>query len=268
MMRRPPWRGVIAASGVTLLAYVLFLVMLAPATLLDAGLRDATAGRLRLAQAHGTLWSGSGQLQVVNPTMTGSVGKDLSWTLQPRALWRGRLDFEVAIDHATSRFPLHMSMRGVEVGKVDFSLPASALGVAEPRIAPLGPRGDLVVHIAKFAVVGDDVAVDAVMTWKDASSTLTSVAPLGTYELRVTGSGGLVNAVLRTTSGPLQLDGKGSARGNGPLVFAATAKVDAQHRAQLSPLLRLIAIDRGNGEFALQFSPLLGSAPAARPANP
>lgn len=268
MMRLPPWRKIIAAGGVTLAAYVLFLVVLAPATLLDAELRHATDGRLRLAQAHGTLWSGSGQLQIVNPTATDSVGKALSWSLQPRALWRGRLDFEVAIDQAANRFPLHLSLGGIELGKVDFALPASALGVALPRLAPLAPRGELVFHVARFAVAGDDVAVDAVMTWRDASSALTTVAPLGTYELQATGADGLVNLVLRTTSGPLQLNGKGSARGQGPLVFAATARVDAQHRAQLTPLLRLIAIERSNGEFALQFSPPLGSAPAARPANP
>lgn len=267
-MRRPTWHGVMAWGGATLAAYVLFLVVLAPATLLDAGLRHATDGRLRLARAHGTLWSGNGQLEIVNATATSGVGKDLSWTLQPRALWRGRLDFEVAIDHATSRFPVHFSMRGIELANVDFALPASALGVAVPRIAPLGPRGDLVFHIAKFSRVADKVSVDARMTWKDASSALTTVAPLGTYELHVNGAAGLVNATLRTSSGPLHLEGSGSSRGNGPLVFSATARVDAQHRAQLTPLLRLIAIERSNGDFALQFNPPLGSAPAAQLANP
>jgi general secretion pathway protein N len=268
MMRRPTWRAVIASGGMLLAAYVLFLVVLAPATLLDAGLRHATDGRLRLAQAHGTLWSGGGQLEIVNAAMTGGVGKDLAWTLQPRALWRGRLGFDVAIDHATSRFPLHISLRGIELANVDFSLPASALGVAVPRIAPLGPRGDLLLHVAQFSRTRDNVAVDASMTWQDASSALTAVAPLGTYVLRVNGAAGLVHATLHTRSGPLQLDGSGSSRGNGPLAFSATARVDARHRARLTPLLRLIAIERSNGEFALQFNPPLGSAPAAGPKNP
>ena len=268
MMRRPTWRTLIASGSMLLAAYVLFLVVLAPATLLDAGLRHATDGRLRLAQAHGTLWSGRGRLEIVNAAATGSVGKELAWTLQPRGLWGGRLDYEVAIDHATSRFPLHLSLRGIELANVDFSLPASALGVAVPRIAPLGPRGDLVWHIAKFSRAGDDLAVEASMIWQGASSALTAVAPLGTYELRVNSAAGLLNVTLHTRSGPLRLDGSGSARGNGPLAFSATARVDAPHRAQLTPLLRLIAIERSNGEFALQFNPPLGRAAATPAKNP
>ncbi len=268
MMRKPTWRSVIICAGVGLAAYVLFLVVLAPATLIDTGLRHATDGKLRLAQAHGTLWSGSGQLEIVNAAARGGVSKELAWSLQPASLWRGRLDFDVAMDHASSRFPLRLSLHGINLTNVEFSLPASALGVAVPRIAPLGPRGELVFHIAKLSGAGNNVAVDALMTWKDASSALTTVAPLGTYELRVNGAAGTVNAVLRTSSGPLHLEGNGSVHGNGPLAFSATARVDAQHRAQLTPLLRLIAIERSNGDFALQFHPPLGSAPAARPANP
>lgn len=268
MMRKPTWRGVMAWGGATLAAYVLFLAVLAPATLLDAGLRHATNGTLRLAQAHGTLWSGSGRLEIVNAAATAGVGKDLSWTLRPGALWRGRLDFEVAIDHAASPFPVHISVRRIDLANVDFTLPASALGVAVARIAPLGPRGELVFHIAKFSRVAGNVAVDAGMTWRDASSALTPIAPLGTYQLQVNDAAGLVTAALRTRSGPLQLEGNGSSRDHGPLVFSATARVDGPHRAQLTPLLRLIAIERSNGDFALQFNPPLGNVPAARAGNP
>lgn len=266
MTRRPTWREPVASVCVAMAAYAAFLVLLAPATLLDAGLRRASAGKLRLAQAHGSLWSGSGRLEIRDGAGSGGVGKDLSWTLQPRALWRGRLDFEVAIDHADRGFPVRISAHGIEVSSVDFSLPASALGLAVPRMAPLGPRGDLALHVTQFSRSGDTVSADAVITWKDAGSALTRVAPLGTYELRVHGNAGLLKATLRTGSGPLHLDGGGSWRGGGPATFSATARVDAQQRPQLAPLLRLIAVERDNGDFDLQLGPPLGGAPAgARP---
>lgn len=267
MMRNVKWRDIIVSVGVTLATFILFLVVLAPATLLDAGVQRATDGRLRLAQAHGTLWSGSGVLEIRDTVGKGGVGKDLSWVLQPRALLHEELGLMVNLDHASQPFPVNISACGIELSNVDFSLPASVLGVAVPRLAPLGLRGELAFHIAKFASAGQAISAKAVVTWKDAGSALTPVAPLGTYELRVESSAGLLNANLRTSSGPLQLDGKGSLRGGGPLELSARARVDAQHRSQLVPLLRLIAVERGNGEFALQFSPPLDSVSAVRQPN-
>ena len=268
MTRRFAWRDIFAGAGTALVACVLFLVVLAPATLLDAGLRHATEGRLRLAQAHGTLWSGAGLLEIRDRSGH-AVGKELSWLLQPRALWRGHLDFAVAVDHAEERFPLRFSLHGVELSDADFSLPASVLGVAVPRMAPLGPRGELVFRVAKFSRVDAALSADAVVTWKDAGSAVTTVAPLGTYELRFRSVADALNVTLHTLSGPLRLDGKGSWRGSGPPALAATARVDARHRPQLAPLLRLIAVERGDGDFDLQFgSPLSSGLPRARQEKP
>jgi general secretion pathway protein N len=269
MMRRPTWRSIARNGGTGLAAYVLFLVILAPATLLDTGLRRASDGRLRLAQAQGTLWSGSGQLEIRDSSGRG-VGKALSWTLQPRALLHGRLDIDLDIDHAAKHIPLRIAMHRVEASDIDLSLPASALGVAVPGIAPLGPSGELAIHVAKFSLVGGDAFVDGVVTWRDAGSALTSIAPLGSYELRLGGEPGAVNATLRTISGPLHLDGNGSMRGNGPAMFSAIARVDPPQRSQLAPLLRLIAVERGNGDFVLQPDRPFGnvSASTTRPADP
>lgn len=269
MMRTFKWRQIVASGCVVLAAYVLFLVVLAPATLLDAGLQRATDGKLRLAQAQGSLWSGNGVLEVRDQSGKRGVGKDLSWTWEPRALLHGRLGLQVNLDHAAHPFPIHVSAHGIELSHVDFSLPASVLGVAVPRLAPLGLRGELAIHIAKFASMGEAFAVDGLVTWTDASSALTAVAPLGTYVLRVDSSAGGLSANLRTSSGPLHLDGSGSSRDGAPLEFSVNARVDARHRTQLVPLLRLIAIERGNGEFALQFnSPLDGASVLQRADEP
>src|SRR3546814_8542106 len=60
------------------------------------------------------------------------VGKALSWTLQPRALLRGRLDIDVDIDHAARHIPLRIAMHRVEASDIDLTLPASTLGIAVP----------------------------------------------------------------------------------------------------------------------------------------
>jgi general secretion pathway protein N len=265
MTRGRTWRGIIAGSGVVLGAYIAFLIALAPATLLDGPLRDASDGRLRLTQARGTLWSGDGQLEFRNRNGQRAAGMDLSWSLQPHALWHGRLDYAVVVDHAAKGFAVRLSPRWLELSDVDLRLPASVLGVAAPRLAPLGLKGHLIVHIAKFARRGDAVAADAMVTWKDASSAVTAIAPLGTYELRVNSAGAALQARLRTRSGPLHLDGSGSWRGGESPALAATARVDPRYHAQLAPLLRLVAVERGNGDFALQFNPPFAGAAARAP---
>jgi general secretion pathway protein N len=258
------WRGILVGGGVLLAAYAVFLLVLAPATLLDVGLRHATEGRLRLALAQGTLWSGSGQVEVRDQARRRVAGKAAAWRLQPLALWRGRLDFVVTVDHAAKPFPLRLSPRRVEVSDVDFSLPARVLGVAVPRLAPLDPQGELVLHVAKFAAAGDVVTADGAVTWKDASSAATAVAPLGTYELGFDSKDGPVRLTLRTHDGPLQLAGGGVWRGGAPPVLTITARVAPAQRAQLTPFLRLVAVERGDGDFALQWNPQLGSAAVPR----
>jgi hypothetical protein len=64
--------------------------------------------------------------------------------------------------------------------------------------------------------------------------------------------GPAMHAELRTLSGPLQLDGKGSWSNGAAPSFRATARVPPQHQEQLSPLFRLIAVERGAGAFELQ----------------
>lgn len=263
MMRQLTWRNMLTHGGVVLGAWLLCLIVLVPATFIDVGLRHATTGRVRLAQAHGTLWSGSGRLELRDPRGPGGVGMDLAWTLQVRALLRGQLDYMLTLGQAATRFPLHVSARRVEFANVEFSLPARALGIAVPRIAPLDLRGELRFHIAKFARAAGVATAAATVTWQDAGSALTPVAPLGSYVLRLDAADGSASATLGSRSGPLRLDGHGTRRGNGPWVLSATARIDATHRAQLAPLLRLVAIDRGNGEFALQFTSPLGGVPAA-----
>ena len=63
--------------------------------------------------------------------------------------------------------------------------------------------------------------------------------------------GATVQASLRTLQGPLQLDGRGSwASGRNP-EFQGNARVPPQHMQQLAPLLRMIAVERGDGRFDL-----------------
>jgi len=244
------WR--LLAIGVG--AYALALIVIAPATLVDAGLQRASHGRLRLAEAQGSLWAGSGQIEIRETGGRIGVAKALAWRVVPESLLRGRLVCEIELDQSARRFPVTISLSRIDLANADINLPATVLGLGVPKLAPLGLTGDVLIHVTSLSIARNAIEGNATVHWRAAGSTLTPISPLGDYELRLDGEGMTVHAFLRTIEGPLQLEGKGSwTQGDRP-AFLAMARVPSQHQAQLAPLLRLIAVERGEGRFELQLN--------------
>ena len=239
-------------AGLALGAYALGLVALAPARLIASGLENASEGRLRLADTQGTLWSGTGQLEMRDRMQRTVVARNIAWRVLPAYFLRGQLRGEIVLDPAAKPFPVTISLSQIEVADADVSLPAAALALGEPKLAALGLSGDVLLHVARLALGRRAIEGSATLQWRDAGSAFTPLAPLGNYELRLEGEGATVRASLRTLRGPLQLDGQGSwSRGANP-AFLGTARIAPEQRQQLVPLLRMIAIERGEGNFELQ----------------
>lgn len=240
--------------AIGLLVYVVAVLAATPATLIDGALRRASEGRLRLTEARGTLWSGSGQIEVRDSGGRTGIAKNLVWRLLPESLLRGRLICEVELDQSGKRFPVTISMSRIEIANAEINLPAAVLGLGVPKLAPLGLTGEVQLRVTSLSIESREMQGNATLQWRDAGSVLTSISPLGDYELRLDGEGATVHAYLRTIEGPLRLEGKGTwVNGKNP-VFLATANVPAQHQQQLAPLLRLIAVDRGEGSFELRLN--------------
>lgn len=238
--------------GLALGAYALGLVVTAPASLIDSGLQQATEGRLRLTDTRGTLWSGTGQLEMRDRMQRTAVAKSIAWRVLPIYFLRGQLRGEVVLDQAAKQFPVTISLSQIEVADADINLPAAALGLAIPKLAPLGLTGDVLLHVARLALGRNATEGNATLQWRGAGSAFTRVSPLGDYELRFEGEGATVRASLRTLQGPLQLDGQGSWTSGANPAFLGTARIAPEQRQQLAPLLRMIALERGEGNFELQ----------------
>ncbi|MEK6212286.1 MAG: type II secretion system protein N [Pseudomonadota bacterium] len=240
--------------AIGLFVYAVAVIATAPATLVDAGLQRASHGRLRLAEAQGRLWSGSGQIEFRDSGGRIGVAKNLAWRFLPESLLRGRLVCEVGLDQSAKRFPVTISLSRIEIANAEISLPAAVLGLGVPKLAPLGLTGDVLLRVASLSIERKEMQGNATLQWRDAGSVLTPISPLGDYELRLDGEGATVHAYLRTIQGPLRLDGKGSwTHGDSP-AFLAMARVPPQHQQQLAPLLRLIAVQRSEGSFELQLN--------------
>jgi len=229
--------------------YVLALIATAPATLLDARLHDASGGRLRLAEARGTLWSGSGQLEVRDERGRAGLAKPLAWRFLPADLARARIGYQVALDPAARPFPVAIFWSRIELSDADIELPAAALAHALPRLAALGLSGNLSVHVPRLSIGSGATRGSATVQWRGAGSALSPVAPLGDYELRIAGEGPTIRASLQTLQGPLQLDGGGIWANGRPPEFLASARVPSELYPRLAPFLRLITVERPDASF-------------------
>jgi general secretion pathway protein N len=243
-----------------LAAYVVALAALAPATLIDARLQRMGEGTLRLAEARGSLWSGTGWIEARDAHGKAGIARRLAWRVLPESLLRGRLVAEVELDQAARPFPVTMSLSRLDIGALRVRLPAAALGLGMPRLAPLRLTGDVLVDVAHLSFARGRTDGAATLQWRAAGSSMTPVSPLGDYEVRISADGPAVRAALSTLEGPLQLEGSGTWTHGAPPDFIVMARVAAAQQAQLAPLLRLIAIERGAGQFEVSSAnPALGS---------
>jgi general secretion pathway protein N len=206
-------------------------------------------GTLRLAEARGSLWSGAGWIEVRDAHGRAGIARRLSWRVRPVSLLRGRLVADIELEQADRRFPVTVSLSRVEVGALHVRLPAAALSLGMPRLAPLRLTGEVVLDIAQLSLERGSVRGEATLQWRAAGSALTPVAPLGDYEMRFTATGNAVKGALRTLEGPLELEGTGNWSSGTAASFLVTARVQAPHQERLAPLLRLIAVERGAGHF-------------------
>jgi general secretion pathway protein N len=223
-----------------------------PATVVDAQLRQASDGRLRLTEARGTVWSGAGRIEIREAGGRTGVGRSIAWRVVPESLARGRIVCEVGLEEGAGHFPVVLSFSRIELSNAEVSLPGAVLGLAAPKLVPLGLTGEVLIQAREVAFAKEGMKGSAILRWRAAGSALTPLSPLGEYELRLDGGEAMVSASLSTLSGPLQLEGKGSWKHGESVAFHGTARVSPEHREQLAPILRLIAVENGKGVFQLQ----------------
>lgn len=232
--------------------YLLDLMVTAPATWADAMLQNVSGGRLQLADARGSLWSGSGQLLILDAAGRIGVARPLAWRWRPAALLRARLVCDVDFGAESRSFPVTLSWSRIELAHADITLPAVTLGYVAPKLASLELSGEVHLQVQDLAIGRHNVRGDATLQWIDAGSALSPVSPLGDYQLRLAGAGDGGRVTLTTLKGPLQLRGQGSwAAGSAP-TFAVNAIVPPEYRQRLEPFLRLIAVKQVDGSFAMQ----------------
>ena len=250
----PPWGWAWAGA---LLGLLLVLVLTAPARWLTQAVMQASGGRVQLNDPADSLWNGSAKL-----VLTGGAGSQDVTALPGRVHWRlrpGGSGVRVALsaDCCTATGPIvrAISPRGgganVTVADSQSQWPAAVLtGLGTPwnTVQPQGELSLATRGLALETVAGRLTVLGAAdITLRQVSSRLSTLQPLGSYQLQVNG-GDAVSLQLSTLEGALRLSGSGQWVGS-RLRFNGEATAAPGMEAQLANLLNIIG--RRQGERAI-----------------
>jgi general secretion pathway protein N len=251
------WRIAMALAGLLTVAGV--VLWKAPASFADLALERFTAGRVRLADASGTIWQGRGRLVLADvreasveslPDRAASVPGVVipgffDWRVSPWSLLVGVLD--ARIEHESMREPVILTGRSGELRATPgvLRLPQVALDRLGSPWNTIRPTGSLTVSWENVTLRGGRFDGRAAIELSQMASALTPVRPLGAYRIEVVGSGEQAKVTMSTLSGPLRLDGSGVWNARSGMRFTAEALADEPERARLLPLLGLLGRREG-----------------------
>ena len=204
----------IAAAAIVFFAMLLVaIVAFAPATLLDRRATALANGKLRIADAAGTLWRGTGTLSDTQGTWRVPIG----WRIDPLALARDAVSVTLIPPGGAGvpRGNAEIAERAIALRSVSLEIPAQALATLGPA-ATVTLGGDITFDIASFDWSRGIGSGSATARWRDARvvSALGSVN-LGVIDATVTPQGTTLAGRIGNAGGDMRIDG----------TFAATADV-------------------------------------------
>jgi general secretion pathway protein N len=195
------------AIGVGVLLLAVALIVRAPATLLDGRLEELSAGRLRLADAAGTVWNGSGDLRIV----PGDTAIHVAWQVDAWPLVFGRLRGSLVADNAA---PATFDFRGgdVDIHNLSFGVPAQSL-LRAFTVSPalVSAEGNIGLRAGALARQGDRLDGELNLRWSAASlRALGAGIALGEVRFDANGQGGALVGALSNTGGDVEISGTAS----------------------------------------------------------
>lgn len=235
------------------LAYGIFLVATAPASVAAPRVAAATQGQVKLTELTGTVWRGAAHVDVASPGLALTVD-EVRWRFLASRLFTGRVAFAVEARMGSlrgqaeaARSPLAWHLRDLDV-RGD----ASAITAFLPLAAAWQPAGPVAIDAKALSWNGTRATGSATIAWLDATLALSQARPLGSWRAQATAEGAALRIALATTKGPLHLSGTGTLPIPGRLAFSGEARAEPGRERELEPLLDLLGPRRADGARALE----------------
>jgi general secretion pathway protein N len=232
------------------LVYLLVLLATAPADILFWAVNRFAPGRLAVEGVRGTLWHG--ELRRVSlVTRGGAVDTGpLVWNVRPLRLLLGELALDARLGGAASgTADISLAPRGVNVRRLDLTVPAAWLGAMSSNLEMWQLAGTLSMRCQDFVLYPDAYRGQGEIAWREAASGFSSVKPLGDYRAEISGVGKVLRFSLTTGAGPLELKGDGEWSA-GRLKFEGTARALARE-AELHRVLGMTGAPEPDGRYRI-----------------
>lgn len=228
---------------VGLVVFIVGLVATAPADWLGAALARQTGSRVLLANPSGTVWRGSGFLIVKQGEQTFDLGA-VRWSLSPWSLFLLRLSthMELTGDGMQGSGTVIAARTGaIAIDGLTLRANADRLSAVYPPLGFFAPTGQLEAVADSLTIERQAVTGSASVVWRAAGLNLTTVRPLGDYQLSINGTvSGLEFTLASDSKAALTVSGAGKVDLTARRVTFNGRAEASSHSESLQPLLNLI----------------------------
>ena len=240
-----------AALG--LAAYSVFLVAMIPATWVGAQVQAALPGRIEVSDARGTLWHGQAHLSFA-PSRNRVSLDAVEWSFAPSRLFAGEVAFDARARggglEAAAQVAKGVTAWSVRALKAEGD--ASGLAVIVPILGAWRPAGPIAISSPDVSIRGREARGSLDIEWRNASTALSDVRPLGSYSATWTADSGPGKIEVKTLRGPLRVTGTGTVSASSGFTFNGEARGEGEAAKSLEPLLDLFGPRRPDGARALE----------------
>jgi hypothetical protein len=236
------------AAAIAVVGFGLLLAALAafaPATLVDRRVAAATAGKLRLADAAGTVWSGAGTLTDAGNTWRLPV----AWRTSPIALAAGRLQLALAPagGAGSPRGTLDLRSGGGELRDLAVDIPAAALAALLPARSNVTLGGTVALASPDFGWTGERGTGALNARWREARLFAGgALADLGTVDVALSAQDQRLTGRIGNSGGDVRIDGTFNVTEGVVSVDATVAPAPAAP-PQIARALAALGTPDGNG---------------------
>lgn len=227
------------------------LIVTAPAYLLDTAVGHFSHQQLSLANCRGTIWQGSATLQLNMANHASFALHTLQWKITPQDLLRGRLSVTLAWENLEAKTPMQLRLdsKSMVLSNVLLPLPAGIISELSPYLKPAQFSGSLMLESPQLTYAEDALQGNATARWREAGSAMSSVHPLGDYQIDLNASRDKISATLSTLNGALLLGGQGG--WSRPQGFHFYGNARAVNQSALNELLHHLGPESSPGVYQI-----------------